>query len=234
MTTTLKESTAIIVGDEYAKVLGYEELVGAMGIIDDVMNAMCGIFILSGNKDYIGKKVDVHKADCLLQVTKEESYHVLIEAHQGFILYTKDKDFLDYITHNQYSSNRNVKINNIKHVHEAIDFCEKDSTLIEFRNGRQKYEKNFDWLPMDLDETTNPHPVAAGLQRNYQQKVARDKERAETVKVNESLTESFRSQLISKKIKEKADDFDIQVQSDESPYSPSKPMGDENGGYHDY
>lgn len=62
----------VTIGDAYAKKLGYEEAVGATGIIQDVMQALCGVLVLTGKQELVGQIIDIHKEDCVLDKSEKE------------------------------------------------------------------------------------------------------------------------------------------------------------------
>lgn len=138
----------VTVGSEFAKQLGYESNVGALGIIDNVMNAMCGVSILTGDAEFIGKQVDIHIQDCIVESTKpsENLYHVIINMRAGNIYYSTNKELMMYTTQCIGHSMKR-EVHNIKDMSSIWDMVETDSTMQQYQDS---YKLN--WMMFCLDD----------------------------------------------------------------------------------
>lgn len=146
MTTLHAPDMYVVIGDEYAKRLGYEGLVGSMGIIDNVLNALCGITILSGRQEMVGKQVDIHIQDCILQdMGGENQYGVVINLSTGQILYSNNIELVEHTQDYLTGRFQIRKFENIRHIHEVLDFCIKEMP-------RTAKIHNFEWICFCLDD----------------------------------------------------------------------------------
>ena len=138
----------VTVGSGFASQLGYESVVGALGIIDNVMNAMCGVTILAGQSEFIGKQVDIHIQDCIVDVpqSKEDSYHVIINMRDGRVYYSADKD-LALFTNSCLTFTQKREVFNIKDMSTIWDMIENDSTIQKFTETNR-----LDWIMVCLDD----------------------------------------------------------------------------------
>jgi hypothetical protein len=142
MENTYSPGLTVVVGDEYAKVLGYEDSVGEMGIIYDVMSALCGVTLLTGSS--VGKQVDLHKQDCVIQEEERKSYSVVVNFRTGNIYYTENRELLDY-TAMCIGRNHSREFHDVPFVHEVLDFCEKN-------HSDKKSSYGFEWITHCLDD----------------------------------------------------------------------------------
>jgi hypothetical protein len=84
------------VGPRYAELLGYQEAVGAMGIISRAMSALIEVQVLSGPA--IGKTFDIHKDDVLIEQIDDSGMVYLIADYDAQRCYfTRDKDMYNFI-----------------------------------------------------------------------------------------------------------------------------------------
>lgn len=125
----MKTLNYVIIGDEFASQLGYEHLVGAMGIIDEVMSALCRVTLISGNPEYIGTQEDIHVEDCIYPAEEAvEPFIVLIHHESGKIYYTRDRDLAEHVK--TYVGKKRFRVmHNVRHLHEALDVAMEDEHL---------------------------------------------------------------------------------------------------------
>jgi hypothetical protein len=142
MSTSYSPGLTVVVGDSYAKVLGYENSVGAMGIIDNVMSAMCGVFMLTG--DSVGKQVDIHLQDCIVQSEEGKRYSAVVNFRTGNIYYTENRELLDY-TSMCIGRSHSREFHDVSYMHEVLDFCEKEY-------AKHQEERGYDWIIHCLDD----------------------------------------------------------------------------------
>jgi hypothetical protein len=217
MSTVHSPGKCVVIGDEYAKRLGYEELVGAMGIIDSVMSALCGVTVLAGNSEAIGKQVDIHIQDCIVSANeKEEVYAVVINISKGEILYSTNTDLVDYTRKCLYREEVR-EFRNIHNIHEIIDFCNEH--MKKTYEKKQMRNRDFDWIPYCLDDRNCE--VARPYLETYEAEMAANEVDKEAVS---DLTASFLKQM------QAHTDKKVQQIRDVNPYEPKelKPMS-----YHD-
>jgi hypothetical protein len=177
----------VIIGDGFAKVLGYESLVGSMGIIDNVMSAMCGVTILSGNTNYIGKQVDIHIQDCILtSQEKESNYSVVINIGKGHIFYSENKELVEY-TRNCMPHSQVREFHNIAYMHQVLDFCIENVLL-----GKPDSQ----WFMFCLDDRANE--VVRGYLETYEAEKACKVEKSEAFKKSEIASKKEITSLTAK------------------------------------
>jgi hypothetical protein len=154
MNTLHAKDMYVVIGDEYAKRMGYEEMVGSMGIIDSVLNALCGVTILTGNPGMIGKQLDVHIQDCILQEYGEKQpYDVVVDMTLGHILYTTNEEMFEFLQ--DYLQNRHEfrTFRNIHNIHEVLDMAIENMS-------KTAAKREFEWICFCLD---SPDSDVAGF-----------------------------------------------------------------------
>jgi hypothetical protein len=154
MKTTLTPGTYVVVGDEYAKRLGYEELVGQMGVVDSVLSALCGVTIMSGDATTFGKQLDIHIHDCIPSKAEEEEerpyYSVIIDLYTGHIYYSTNRELVQYTKKCLWHRHDVREVSNIRELDEVHTFCEKE--LGHILSKQQKSNPDFTWLMFCLDD----------------------------------------------------------------------------------
>lgn len=87
------------IGNRYADKLGYEEFIGAYGVVVEQMKALCRVSILTAKDlSLIGKEIDVHIGDITPENTASHNeYMVLVDTTYGEILYSQNKELMKYI-----------------------------------------------------------------------------------------------------------------------------------------
>lgn len=86
----------ITIGSKYAQILGYEEVVGAMGIISDAMSALMEVEVMCGPA--IGQKFDVHKEDItVLAVEKDVERYFIADYDNMAVFFTANPKQFDFI-----------------------------------------------------------------------------------------------------------------------------------------
>lgn len=157
MTTTHQNGMTVIIGDEFAKPLFYEESVGAMGVIDSVMSALCGVLVLTGKE--IGKVIDIHIQDCLIQEEEEPPTHYgFVSITRGIIYYSSDISLANYA--------KFVVGGRSKNFNPTLDISEVIETCIE------TYREGVDWVAHSLDDVNNPQ--TATIREMYESRTKTD------------------------------------------------------------
>ena len=158
MTTTHEKGMTVIIGDEFAKPLFYEESVGAMGIIDSVMSALCGVLVLTG-KD-IGKVLDVHIQDCLIQEEEEAPIQYgFISITRGMIYYSEDVGLANYAKF--VVGGRSKNFEPTSDISAVIDAC------------IETYREGVEWAAHSLDDVNNPQ--TSSMRKMYEARMKSDK-----------------------------------------------------------
>lgn len=202
METTYSPGMSVIIGDEFAKVLGYEELVGSMGIIDNVLSALCGVVILSGNTEFIGKQVDIHINDCVIQEEEKKDYYVILSMDTGIIFYSENEEFIEFVHKRWINTGQSThKFEDVHHIHQAIDFCEKE--LAETTKRKRERNPNFDWIALCLDDSQ--HNDAIYYRKRYEEKKESERRKKEAFQESKSTTkESMLVQSLRRQMEEQA------------------------------
>lgn len=200
---TVKQLQYVTIGDEYAKRLDYEELVGAMAIVDNVLKALVGVTIISGKPDMIGKQVDIHKGDAILvQSDKAPKLYAVADFINGRVYYTENRYFADkasgYIGRNQTQI-----FSNFEHLHEVLD---EVTSKYAFKRaptdfGFRETVEPMNWLVYSLDDETCI--ATKSFRDTFNMQMAAEEARAKrTIEVSaekkakvSSLTEQLKSQL---------------------------------------
>ena len=172
--TNRKLSTGehIIVGDSYAKPMDYVGIVGSECVVLHSMSAICAVVVLTGDIANIGKEIDIHIEDCLpVQTEEKDGLYVIIDLQTGHILYSKDKEFMDFLQVT-FPSTKIRFLENIREIHAIMDYCEED--LKERFEKARKENPDFDWIPYCLDEKS---PVSEKYAFQYQKYLVFEKKR---------------------------------------------------------
>lgn len=87
----------VTIGGKYATLLGYQEAVGAMGVISKAMNALVEVQVLTGSA--VGKSLDIHKDDITEQAKEPlaDIRYFLSDFEDKKIYHTSDKSMFDYV-----------------------------------------------------------------------------------------------------------------------------------------
>lgn len=179
---------------KYAEQLGYSHLQGAMGIIDDVMSALCGVVILSGPAGHTFVKEDIHIEDCeLLPQESGEEFRTLININTGHIFYSKDVKLVQFARGCMHQSSLR-EIHNLTGVDEIHDFC--DIFLAPAFERLQEENPDFDWAIHNLDDMSDPE--SAKFNRVYQAFLARkqaEQPNPQSVEKMANLLKTLRQQV---------------------------------------
>jgi len=92
----------ITIQEKYARLLGYEHLVGSMAIIHDVMTALCEVSILVGPSEWVGKSTDIHVEDAEIQYDPErssDSWYLIIDKTEKEAFYSKNRHLASFTHH---------------------------------------------------------------------------------------------------------------------------------------
>jgi hypothetical protein len=199
----MKQVQYVTIGDEYAKRLGYEELVGSMAVVDNVLKALVGVTVLSGHPAMIGKQVDIHKGDAILmQDEAPEKFYAVADFVNGTIYYSGDMDFTMKVSE-YVGINQTQIFKDFKYIHELLDelhgtypFKRRPSIF-----GYQETREPMNWVALPLDDESCE--VTKKFRDTYiSQKAAYEARAKRTVEIDaekkakvQSLTDSFKSQL---------------------------------------
>lgn len=202
----IEQMQYVTIGDEYAKRLGYEDLVGSMAVVDSVLKALVGVMVVSGNQAMIGKQVDIHKADALLvQNEAPEKLYAVADFIKGIVYYSKNEDFVRKCAR-YIGMNQTQVFDNFHYVHELLDELHRRYMFKRAPNEhgyiRETVEK-MNWMAYPLDDETCE--VTKAFRDTYASQMMSAEERvkknieieAESKKKVKSLTDSFKSQLTS-------------------------------------
>lgn len=199
----IKELQYVTIGDEYAKRLGYEELVGSMAIVDSVLKALVGVTVISGHSAMIGKQLDIHKGDALLlQEEAPEKLYAVADFINGKVYYSKDRDFVQKCTR-YIGMNQTQVFNDFDYMHQLLDELHRRYMFkrVPTHFGYSETIEKMDWMAYSLDDETCEATKA--LRDTYASEKAMEERRitrtvefdAESKAKQQSLTDSFKSQL---------------------------------------
>lgn len=155
METLHAEGMYVRIHGKYAEQLGYDHLRGAMGIIDDVMSALCGIIILEGPAGHTFIREDIHIEDCELIDYSEDrpEFGTLVNVNTGHIFYSRDARLLNFARGCMHQSSVR-EVHNLTGVDEIHDFL--DTFLMPTYNRLKHHKPDFDWAIHNLDDDRDP------------------------------------------------------------------------------
>lgn len=139
MEATHTNGMSIVVGDEFSKVLFYEDSVGEMGIIDSVLSALCSVFMLTGK--HVGKHLDIHIQDCIIKQEEPVLYSGVINISKRMVYYSTDPGLSKYVR--QIVSGRTSTFENVPHIHSILDAC------------YSTYAEGVEWTAHSLDDVND-------------------------------------------------------------------------------
>lgn len=163
------EDSFVTVGREFASLLGYEEVIGAMGIIDDVMNALCSITVVHGDPSFIGKQLDIHKKDCVPVKDISHNYGVIINKADGHVYYSDNLELVEFTERCLYRVDKK-SMRNIKDIEEVVTFCAENYETT-------RANKDFQWLFICLDNEADE--LAKPFRETYEAELEAKREEQE-------------------------------------------------------
>ena len=113
----------VTIGDTLAETLGYQKLVGATAIIQQVMEALCRVTVIAGSPEVVGVSEDIHKDDCVIesQEPKQPLSAVAIPRLEC-IFYSVSPEIVEFVQESeQYIVSDTIVKHDIKEIHDFLD-----------------------------------------------------------------------------------------------------------------
>lgn len=111
------------VGPKYAEALGYQEVVGSMGLICEAMSALTEVHILSGPGS--GEKFDIHNEDVMVVPAEEDIYRYFILDHDNMaIFFTKSREQFEFVLE-AYSQESSFRAYGMSRMEDTTSFFDR-------------------------------------------------------------------------------------------------------------
>lgn len=193
---------------EFAKVLGYENLVGGYCMISDVMDAICGVTILKANDTaLVGSQHDIHKQDLKLQDyyegEEDKKLYVFIDYRSYKIYFSKNEELILYVADVIFAKPVEY-FPEIKEIHEIIDLLGKNHPGYSFHPVSLDHPDKRDTGVIEWVKSFERHK---GAEKKVEDILVNHKKAmkdagfgpsAKKTKVNRALTEQLKKQMIEK------------------------------------